>query len=87
MSFNKIDNIICFKHNYNEIFSNEIISILKECDTIYFNNYEYYNICIETNNLYDNKHRNNWKLSNFNKSIDSLPNSITHLSLGYHFNK
>ncbi len=87
MSFDKIDNIICFRHNYNEIFSNEIISILKECDTIYFNNYDYYKICFETNNLYDSRHKNNWKKSIFNQSIDNLPNSITHLTLGWNFNQ
>ncbi len=81
MSFNKIDNIICFKHNYNEIFSNEIISILKECNTIHFNNYNNHEICFEINNLYVNKYHHNYKQSIFNQPIDNLPNSITHLTL------
>ncbi len=87
MSFNKIDNIICFSHKYNEILSNEIISILKECDTIYFNNYNNHEICIETKNLYVHRHSNNWYKSIFNQSIDNLPNSITHLTLGDKFNQ
>ncbi len=87
MSFNKIDNIICFSHNYNEIFSNEIISILKECDTIYFNNYNNHEICIETKNLCDYRHIINWKQSIFNQPIDNLPNSISHLTLGRYFNQ
>ncbi len=87
MSFNKIDNIICFRHNYNEIFTNEIISILKDCDTIYFNNYNNHEICIETYNLYDVTHSYYWVKSIFNQSIDNLPNSITHLTLGDKFNQ
>ncbi len=87
MLFDKTDNIICFRHNYNEIFSNEIISILKECDTIYFNNYNNHEICIETDNLYDYIYRDNWIKSIFNQSIDNLPNTITYLSLGEKFNK
>ncbi len=87
MSFNKIDNIICFRHNYNDIFSNEIISILKECDTIYFNNYNNHEICIKTDNFYVFIHKDNWKKTIFNKSIDNLPNSITHLTLREKFNQ
>ncbi len=52
MSFIKIDNILYFSYDYNDIITNEIISIMKECDKIYFNNYDNHKICIETNNLF-----------------------------------
>ncbi len=87
MSFIKINNILYFSYDYNDIFTNEIISIMKDCDTIYFNNYDHYKICFETNNLHDIRHSNNWKKSIFNQSIDNLPNSITHLTLGERFNQ
>ncbi len=49
MSFIKKDNLLYFSYDYNEIFSNEMISILKECDKIYFNNYNHCEICFKTN--------------------------------------
>ncbi len=59
MSFIKINNTIYFEYKYNEIFSNEIIILLNECYKIYFNNYDDYNICFDTNNM--------WK-SNYNRT-------------------
>ncbi len=76
MIFTKIDKTLYFCYDYNEIFSNEIITIMKKCDKIYFNNYDNHEICFETNNLYDSIHGNNWEKSIFNQSINNLPNSI-----------
>ncbi len=65
MSFIKINNILYFSYDYNDIFTNEIISIMKECDTIYFNNYDDNEICFETNNLFDYEYNVNYKKTIF----------------------
>ncbi len=87
MSFIKIDNTLYFSHNYNNKISNKIISILMKCNKIYFNNYDNYEICFETNNFLTNKYYCNYKESIFNQPINNLPNSITHLTLGWYFNQ
>ncbi len=86
MSFIKIDSTLYFSYDYNEIFSNEVISILKECDKIYFNNYNDCDICFEKNNLYVPSNKK-CKKSIFNKSIDNLPDSIINLTFGFKFNQ
>ncbi len=85
--YHKIDKTIYFTHQYNKKISNDILLILKECDTICFDNNDYYNICYKTNNLYDVTDINYYKRSIFNKPINNLPNSITHLILGWNFNQ
>ena len=39
MSYQLVNNIIFFDSDFNEILDNEIIQVIKLCDTIYFNNY------------------------------------------------
>ncbi len=60
---------------------------MKECDKIYFNNYNNHKNCFETNNLYVSKYCHNYRQSIFNQPINNLPNSITYLTLGYKFNQ
>jgi len=45
-----VNNIIFFDSDFNKILDNNIIQIIKLCNTIYFNNYNNIKICIKTEN-------------------------------------
>jgi len=64
MSCKVVNNIIFFNWDFNKILDNEIIQVIKLCDTIYFNNYNNIEACLKTKNKYDNN--NSWKRSKFN---------------------
>jgi len=85
MSYEVVNNIIFFDSDFNKILDNETIQLIKLYDTIYFNNYYNIKTCIKTENKYENNYF--WKGSKFNKPINCLPNSITNLTLGGHFNQ
>ena len=73
MSYKVINNIIIFDWNFNKILDNEIIQAIKLCDTIYFNNYDNNNLCLETKNKFKFKYSDSWKSSKFNQPINNLP--------------
>ena len=87
MSFEVVNNIIIFDLDFNKILDNEIIQVIKLCNTIYFNNYNDIKKCIKTENKYNGDYKKYWKISKFNQPINNLPNSITHLTLGLDFNQ
>ncbi len=87
MSFLKIDKTIYFEYKYNEIFSNEIIMILNECNKVYFNNNDDISTCFKIKDMNEYFYSTKWKISIFNQPIDNLPNTITHLILGTNFDK
>jgi len=84
MSYQVVNNIIIFNWDFNEILDNKIIQVIKLYDTVYFNNYDNIEICIKTENKYDEYI---CKRSKFNQPINNLPISITHLTLGWFFNQ
>jgi len=86
MSYQLINNIIFFDSDFNKILDNELIQVIKSCDTVYFNNYDNIEISIKTENKHDD-HIYSFNKSKFNRPINNLPISITHLTLGYFFNQ
>ena len=87
MSYQIVNNIIFFDSDFNKILDNEIIQVIKLCDTICFNNYDNIKICIKTVNKYNYDYQKYWKKSKFNQPINNLPNSIIYLTLGHCFNQ
>jgi len=56
MSCEVVNNIIFFDSDFNKILDNEIIQVIKLCDTIYFNNYDNIKTCKKTENNYNMEH-------------------------------
>ena len=77
------DDTIIFSSEYNEPID---INLLTNYKKVIFSDYEldkYLFDKYKTNKLENLK----CKLSKFNKSVNNLPNTLTHLTFGYYFNK
>ena len=73
-----------FKPDFNEPID-KYIDIIKNYSQLIFSDYDDLKICVETNNEYLIKYRENYKYSVFNKPLsNSLNNlsSLTHLTFG-----
>lgn len=66
--------IIKFDANFNEDFDNILLEILGNCKRLYFLDYVGFGLNARVTN------------SKFNKSVDLLPFSLTHIKFGYEFN-
>jgi len=67
MSCEVVNNIIFFDSDFNKILDNEIIQVIKLCDTIYFNNYYNIDLCLEKENKYNYHYYNYKNKSKFNQ--------------------
>ena len=82
-----IGQTIIFDWDFNQVPNNTILNDIASCDTIIFNDYDDLDTCLITNNKYDNKYRNKWKKSKFNRRLNNLPPTIRDLTFGYWFSK
>ena len=83
------DDKFIFKPKFNESID-KYVNTIKNYSQLIFSNYDDLEICIETNNKYLDKYRNNYKHSTFNKPLSnslSNLNSLTHLTFGSYFNQ
>ena len=77
------ENTIIIDPEFNEELSSEYLSILSNYKHVVFSGYKLCKSLLK-------KYKNNECINiggKFNKPIDKLPNSITHLTFGYNFNQ
>ena len=80
-----IEDKLIFKPEFNEELDN-YYNVIEQYNTLIFSEYDVPEITIETDNKYDHKYTENYKISKFNQEIE-LTENITHLSFGYCFNQ
>jgi hypothetical protein len=78
---------VIFDCNFDQELNDIILNDIALCDKIIFNDYEDLNICLITNNKWQNKYNYEWIGSKFNQSLSNLPYRIRDLTLGSEFNK
>ena len=72
------ENYFIFKPKFNGKIDN-YIPIIKKYKKLIFSDYDDYEICIKTNNKYENKYSKNYKYSKFNKPLSNSLNNLTQL--------
>ncbi len=62
----------------------DYINLISKCNKLIFSNYNNFDICIRTDNKYNEKQYINYIYSQFNQLL-KLPKNLTHLTFGYKF--
>ena len=79
------DNKFIFKPEFNSSVQ-VYIDLISELDELIFSNYDDVNICVGTNNKYDENYKKNYKQSKFNCQVE-LPKKLLGLSFNWEFNR
>ena len=87
MNYISKDDTIIIDPDFNEPLNDEHIAILSKYQKVIFSNFKLENSLFEAYRRIHNFNAKDYICNKFNKLVDNLPNSITHLTMEYEFNQ